>query len=117
MAKPKRFFLERLDNDGHPANLVDEVDEFVFDSRQHIIQSNGNPRYSPSHMVIFDDGTFKMEFEGPAVMLSHFTRLLGITGSQGITQFCNKPESVIVGRKNRKPVLYNTVDKTTWKKV
>jgi len=117
MSTPTQFFLERLDDDGRPTGMVDEVDQFIFNNRDHIIQQNEQPRYSASYLVTFDDGTFQITFHGNTAVLAHFTRLVGGSTSTGVTHFCVKPATVILQKKNRKPILYNTADKTQWKMV
>lgn len=115
----KRFFIERLTKDGIPSSMVDEVDEFVFDNRKNIVNRDGAPRYSPSHMVLFNDSTFEIDFVGSTRLFTHFTRLTGAsTNVSGTTDFCTEPEAVIIGGNgSRKPILYSIVDQTKWKMV
>ena len=112
----KRFFIEKLTTEGQPSGQVDEVDQFVFDNRNHIVQNNGRNRYSNSHATL-DGNVVDIQFQGNPALLANFARLFNVPTNQAVTCFCDEPETVVINKKNRKPVLYNVVDKTMWKMV
>lgn len=59
-------------------NRFEEVDEFVFNNRQHAQASDGSPRYTDNYMKV-EGGQVQIQFTGLNDLLAGMARMAGST--------------------------------------